>query len=132
LGSGKIECESCGSVFGEEPLADFLILQQVAQEEALKASTPTLSNQKSAYVAALLAFFLGTYGVHNFYLGKIKIAVTQLLISIFLCITGLLGGLLAIVIWVWFEGLMFLRAKPDTKIGQDGKGVPLYKGWSSK
>ncbi len=39
----------------------------------------TSASSKSAVTALLLCFFLGTFGVHRFYLGKIKTAVLMLL-----------------------------------------------------
>ena len=37
---------------------------------------------KQKLVAFLLAFFLGPLGVHNFYLGKTGMGVTQLILTI--------------------------------------------------
>lgn len=41
--------------------------------------------KKNQVVAALLAFFLGCFGAHNFYLGRITRAIIQLIITI-ICI----------------------------------------------
>ncbi len=49
---------------------------------------------KSQLVAALLAFFLGTLGIHNFYLGYKKKGMTQLLISIVGYGMGIVGSIL--------------------------------------
>lgn len=38
--------------------------------------------EKSQAVAALLAFFLGQYGVHRFYLGHTETAIYQLLLTV--------------------------------------------------
>lgn len=51
--------------------------------------------QKSRLAYILLAIFLGVFGVHNFYAGYTKKAVTQLLITV------LSLGLLAIVSSIW-------------------------------
>ena len=37
---------------------------------------------KSKAVAALLAFFLGGFGIHRFYLGKVGSGITMLILSI--------------------------------------------------
>ncbi len=73
--------------------------------------------QKDKLTAGLLGIFLGTFGVHNFYLGKTGLAIAQL------CITVLSCGILAIVssIWGLIEGIMILTGSID----RDGNGVPL-------
>lgn len=108
-----------------------------------------IKSEKSKIVAGLLAIFLGIYGVHNFYLGKTKRAVTQLalgiggfllyfigifagsvlaatsevVLGIVLIIVGVLGILaaLAVGIWALVEGIMILCGKINT----DGAGRPL-------
>lgn len=40
------------------------------------------ANKKTAVVAYLLWFFLGWFGAHNFYLGRIGVAVAQLILTI--------------------------------------------------
>lgn len=73
--------------------------------------------QKEKLVAGLLGILLGTFGVHNFYLGNTGKAVAQLLITVLSC------GILAIVssIWGLVEGIMILTGSIDT----DANGVPL-------
>jgi TM2 domain-containing membrane protein YozV len=73
--------------------------------------------QKSKLAAGLLGIFLGTLGIHNFYLGYTGKAVAQLLITV------LTLGIGSIVTWVWglVEGIMILTGS----IAVDGKGVPL-------
>ncbi len=74
---------------------------------------------KSNLVAAILAFFLGTFGVHNFYLGYTNKAVAQLLITILSC------GALAVVsqIWAIVEMVQLLTGS----INADANGCPLKK-----
>ncbi len=69
---------------------------------------------KSKLAAGLLGIFLGSLGVHNFYLGYTTKAVIQLVLSILSC------GTLAIVseIWGLIEGIMILTGKID----RDGNG----------
>ena len=64
------------------------------------SETETLQNsqrsKKSKSVAAILAFFLGCYGIHHFYLGSVKKGVVYLCISLLyltvcLILTLLLG-----------------------------------------
>ncbi|MBE6482282.1 MAG: TM2 domain-containing protein [Actinomyces ruminicola] len=79
-------------------------------------------NQKSKVAAGLLGIFLGSLGVHNFYLGHTGKAVAQLLITL------LSLGFLAFVsaIWGLVEGIIILTATPGAQPwGVDAKGVPL-------
>ena len=77
------------------------------------------TEQKSVLVAALLAFFLGTFGVHNFYLGYTSKAVAQLLITVISC------GMGAVItqIWAIVEMVLLLTGSINT----DGNGMPLKK-----
>ena len=70
--------------------------------------------------AGLLGIFLGSLGVHNFYLGFTGKAVAQLLLTL---IGGWLFGLGAIAASIWglVEGIQILTGS----IKADAKGVPL-------
>ena len=65
----------------------------------------------------LLGIFLGTFGVHNFYLGFTGKAVAQLLITILSC--GILSGVSAI--WGLIEGILILTGS----INKDANGNSL-------
>ena len=87
------------------------------------ALRPVVAYQaKSKIAAGLFGIFLGTFGVHNFYLGYTKKAVTQLVLTIvgmlFSCIG--IGAILVFAIEVWglIEGIMILCGK----INVDGNG----------
>ena len=69
--------------------------------------------QKEKLTAGLLGILLGTFGVHNFYLGYTGKAVAQLILFFFTC--GLSG------IWGLIEGIMILTGS----INVDANGVPL-------
>lgn len=76
-------------------------------------------SKRSKIVAAILAFFLGYLGIHNFYLGKTGKGVAQLLltISVFFCwISG---------IWAFIDFIMILCSKPGSEYHQDGDGAEL-------
>lgn len=83
--------------------------------------------QKSMVAAALFAFFLGSLGAHNFYLGNTKKAIAQLLMCIFGYITAiiLVGFLIlgALYIWVIVEFVLILARSGD--YASDNNGVPL-------
>ena len=75
------------------------------------------NKQKSKMAAGLLGIFLGSFGVHNFYLGYTGKAVAQLLITVLTCGFGsFVSG-----IWGLVEGIMILSGN----INVDGKNIPL-------
>ncbi|WP_296105093.1 TM2 domain-containing protein [uncultured Corynebacterium sp.] len=83
--------------------------------------------QKSKVVAAVLAFFLGGFGAHNFYLGYIGAACAQLailLISIPLMfvVVGFITDA-ALSIWVLVEFIMILAG--SSRFASDANGVPV-------
>lgn len=75
------------------------------------------SMQKSKMAAGLLGIFLGSFGVHNFYLGYTGKAVAQLLITVLTCGFGAFVS----SIWGLVEGIMLLTGS----INVDGKNIPL-------
>lgn len=85
------------------------------------------STPKSKIVAALLAIFLGAFGVHNFYLGYNQKAIIQCVISVvgilLGCCTLGIGLILTfgVEIWAFVEGVMLLIGKID----KDANGDPL-------
>lgn len=73
--------------------------------------------QKSKLAAGLLGIFLGSFGVHNFYLGYTTKAVIQLVLTVATCgIGSIVSG-----IWGFVEGIMILAGSIDC----DAKGIPL-------
>lgn len=88
-GQGNNYCHNCGKPLA--PDAAVCLNCGVANKQA------PAPDAKSKLVAGLLAIFLGTFGVHNFYLGYTGKAVTQLVLSIVLgCCTGWIGALFGI------------------------------------
>lgn len=80
-------------------------------------------SSKSKVTAAILAFFMGSFGIHNFYLGKTGRGVAQLLITIFLAII-IIGPIIS---WVWaiVEGAQILGSHPGSPYHTDGQGLQL-------
>lgn len=78
-------------------------------------------SKRSKMVAALLAFFFGFLGVHNFYLGKNGRGFAQLLITV------VSFGMLSFVsgVWAFIEFIMILCSKPGSEYHQDGDGAEL-------
>ena len=108
-GSGNSFCQNCG-----EPTDTNAV---VCTKCGFAIAPQANGEQKSKIVAGLLGIFLGSLGVHNFYLGYTNKAIVQLLISILSC------GILAIVSSVWglVEGIQILTGS----INKDVKGIPL-------
>ena len=77
---------------------------------------------KSRVAAGVLALLLGTFGIHNFYLGYTGKALFQLLGTLLSC--GFLVPLIAI--WAFIEGILILVARPgEAPWGVDASGMPL-------
>jgi len=80
---------------------------------------------KSKLAAGLLGIFLGSFGVHNFYLGYTSKAIIQLVCTIVGLLTSCIGIgvflVLGISVWGLVEGIMILCGKIDV----DGQGNPL-------
>lgn len=75
---------------------------------------------KSVFIALLLCFFLGLFGVHDFYLKRNGAAITKLLIIIFLgwCFIGIIINsfwCLLDFINILFRGYKALRPTPKKK-----------------
>jgi TM2 domain-containing membrane protein YozV len=73
---------------------------------------------KTKMAAGLLAIFLGSLGIHNFYLGRTGVGVAQLLICV-------LGGFIIIgpfIAWIWaiVEAILIFTGSM-----KDGQGNPL-------
>ncbi len=90
------------------------------QLQAQYINGPGMSN-KSKVTAAILAFFLGGFGIHNFYLGKTGRGVAQLLITIFVLFIGPLIS----SVWAIVEGAQILGSHPGSPYHMDGKGLQL-------
>lgn len=88
---------------------------------ALAQSTPNAvaGGQKEKLIAGLLGIFLGSLGIHNFYLGFNKRALIQLLVSLLTC--GI--GATVMSIWGLVEGIFYLIGKEGYTA--DANGVPL-------
>ena len=74
------------------------------------ARRPNTAKSRTAYV--LLAFFLGIYGIHNFYAGYNQKAVIQLLLTLCSC------GTLALIVFIW-------NIVEMCTIDTDASGVPM-------
>lgn len=116
-GKGNNYCHNCGRAVSQ--MATVCMNCGVALDEV-----PDV-NAKSKIAAGLLGIFLGSLGVHNFYLGYTSKAVLQLVLSIVGYITSCFGIGVFIVagisIWGLVEGIMILTGSINT----DGMGRRL-------
>ena len=110
-GVGQNYCPNCGA----QTIPNAVVCTNCGV--ALNAAPAAGAGQKSKMAAGLLGIFLGSLGVHNFYLGYTGKAVAQLLISVLSC--GFLAA--ASGIWGLVEGIIILTGS----INVDGKGMPL-------
>ena len=98
-GTGYAYCYNCGRP---------MVMGAVVCTNCGAAAAPVVSaGSKSKLTAGLLGIFLGSLGVHNFYLGFTGKALAQLLISVLSC------GTLAVVSGIWglVEGIMLLSGQ---------------------
>lgn len=115
---GKEVCEECASketkveeTKTEEPKKEEVVVEAPKAENNNTNTNSTVNNtntanttQKSKLAAGLFGIFLGSFGVHNFYLGFTGKAVAQLLITVLSC--GCLSPVSAI--WGLIEGILIL------------------------
>jgi len=74
--------------------------------------TETAAAPKTKLVAGLLGIFLGSIGIHKFYLGDSKAGIIRIVVTV---VTFGIGG-----IWGFIEGIMLL-----VNGGTDANGVEL-------
>jgi TM2 domain-containing membrane protein YozV len=68
---------------------------------------------KSKIVAGLLGIFLGSLGIHRFYLGFTTIGVIQIVVTIVTCGVG--------AIWGFVEGILYLVGSSGFTTDADGR-----------
>ena len=107
---GKEVCTECTSngTKVEEPKQKVVVESPIVENNNTNytnyTNTTSPVNQKSKLAAGLFGIFLGTFGVHNFYLGYTGKAVAQLLITVLSC--GCLSPISSI--WGLIEGILIL------------------------
>ena len=112
-GTGSRFCPNCGM----ENMPGAVICTRCGVALNNQPTVPAGYEQKSKIAAGLLGIFLGSLGVHNFYLGNTGKAVAQLLITVLTCGMGsAISG-----VWGLIEGILILTGS----INVDGKGIAL-------
>ena len=94
-------CDKCGTKVGEEKKTT---TKKEASDTGAVNTKPVNTQPKSKLAAGLLGIFLGSLGIHNFYLGYTGKAVAQLLITVLSCF--FLSPISAI--WGLIEGILIL------------------------
>ena len=112
--NGKEVCDECASrqtnvvTESTSPIKDNTVnSSNNTANTTVNNATNNSVNQKSKVAAGLFGIFLGSFGVHNFYLGFTGKAVAQLLITILSC--GILSPVSAI--WGLIEGILLLAGE---------------------
>ena len=88
-GTGNAFCSNCGQP--TSPEAAVCLNCGVALKKAEVAQEGNNLNGKDKIVAALLAFFLGGWGIHNFYMGETKRGIMKIVFYFVCGISGILA-----------------------------------------
>ena len=113
LAEGATFCSSCGTAINSG-------VNNQYSNQNMNNNVVNTQQPKSKIAAGLLGIFLGSFGVHNFYLGYTGKAVGQLLLTL---IGWILCGLgpIAAAIWGLVEGILILTGS----INRDANGNML-------
>ncbi|WP_459588000.1 TM2 domain-containing protein [Corynebacterium camporealensis] len=87
------------------------------------------AQQKSWIAALLLCFFLGSWGVHNFYLGNTTKGVVQLVMWILgmLTVWFIVGALLLFPLYIWVIVEFIMLIVGANGYDRDARGIPLSR-----
>ncbi len=109
-------CSNCGAELKER--ADVCLkCGKLVRKSSINLQTDIPEGRKSKIVAALLAFFLGVFGVHNFYLGYTGKGIAQLIITVFGVL--LIIGPLVSYVWAIIELVCILTGSIKDSEGND-------------
>lgn len=100
--NGNKFCQNCGA--DTDPFAEICVKCGVR----LASAVPEGAKSKTA--AGILGIFLGSLGVHRFYLGYVGIGILQIIVT---CVTFGVGG-----IWGFVEGILILTGSALQKDAQ--------------
>ena len=104
---------------------ELLSQPMTVKQSAASGNHPKDEGSKNKVAAGLLALFLGSLGIHKFYLGYSKEGVVMLLVTIFGSIFFGLGAIVMGIIAL-IEGILYL-VKPDSEF--DAIYVRGNRGW---
>lgn len=86
---------------------------QLTNEEKMVVNSEVSNNKKGVGIAYLLWFFLGTLGIHRFYLNRKGSAIAMLSLTILGWLTAIfaIGFLFLIIVGIWELVDLFLVGK---------------------
>ena len=112
-GWDEMYCSSCGAIIKRQ--AEICIKCGVRVNKPAAAKPAVEYSDKSRLAAGLLGIFLGSIGIHRFYLGYTGIGIIQILVTIFTLGIGSIWGLI--------EGIIIVAGGN----WKDARGLPLKK-----
>ena len=128
--AGNSFCQNCGAAI--TPLTEIcmkcgarIVTAPTAKAEVVAAED---ISPKSRLTTTLLAAFLGTFGAHRFYLGKIGTAIGMLILTILYFSTVWfwgIGFIFGIAVWIWVV-IDFIFTVSGKMRDKEGK---LIKNW---
>jgi len=118
---GTNRCMKCGSFIEQQVAQPTTQVPLQPATAPVQAPVPTGPAVKSKLAAGLLGIFLGSFGVHRFYLGFVGVGIIQLLMTVLF--SWLTCGITAMAAGIWglVEGIMILAGS----MNQDSQGRPL-------
>lgn len=105
-------CKKCGAQLSEELRYCTTCGCRLKTAKSTPSAQPEQST-RSKLVAGLLGIFVGGFGVHNFYLGRIAIGILQIAVTL---LTFGIGS-----VWGLIEGILILC----DRINKDSSGKLL-------
>ena len=114
---GQELCEECKANAGANQTANNQAYQSTSNTYNNANTINNNPNAKSKIAAGILGILLGSFGVHNFYLGYTGKGIAQLLITLLTCGFGAFISSVCGLI----EGILILTGSITT----DANGVPL-------
>jgi TM2 domain-containing membrane protein YozV len=123
-GAGNAFCHNCGAT--TTALTEICVKCGARVGGTASSAVAGAVSPKSRLAATLLAFFLGGFGAHRFYIGKIGTAVTMLILTIvgYATIWLLFGFIPLAVVWVWnlIDFIMIVAGSM-----KDNTGLPITR-----
>ena len=117
-------CFECGAVIN----AKAEICPKCGVRQPVFATQPVPQpDKKNKLVAAILAIFLGSLGIHRFYLGQIRQGI---LFIVCLVVLGTVGAWAIVPIVAFIEGIVLLTMGEqtfDAKYNRTGGAAPLHR-----